>query len=198
MVVCKFSVRLLSEAHQSLIEFTPQSWPSRGLATRTLCTGAYRQAQAIPWYHYIPVRYDFLDLFDIVGYFSGAHDDPDTPVHAMTATTRTIDAESASAALPDSNVDVVATQAADPARVASRAEAEAEAEAARRPEEDQRVVQQRARAEELARRDKIAEDIGTRGRKFAVSRMGCVVAVFGSSQNCVLPGSSACCGQGVI
>jgi hypothetical protein len=118
----------------------------------------------------------------------------------MTTTTRTTGDESTSAALPDSNVDVVATQAADPARVAPRAEAEAEAEAeaARRPEEDQRVVRQRARAEELARRDKIAEDIGTRGRDFAVSRMGCVVPVFGPSQNCVLPGSSSCCGQGVI
>lgn len=33
------------------------------------------QAQAIPWYHYIPARYDFLDLFTILGYFTGAFDD---------------------------------------------------------------------------------------------------------------------------
>ena len=29
------------------------------------------QPQAIPWYHYIPGRYDFADLYNIMTYFTG-------------------------------------------------------------------------------------------------------------------------------
>ena len=148
----------------------------------------HTETQAIPWYHYIPVRYDFLDLFDIVGYFSGDHDNPGSPAQVTITTT----AETEPASLPEGIMDDVASRA--PAQRARRAEAEA----AGRSEEDGSAVRLRERAEELGRRDKIAEDIGTRGREFAVSRMGCVVPVLGSSQNCVLSGSSACCGQGVI
>jgi hypothetical protein len=32
------------------------------------------QAQAIPWYHYVPVQYDYSDLWDIMSFLDGAPD----------------------------------------------------------------------------------------------------------------------------
>lgn len=31
-------------------------------------------AQAIPWYHYVPLQYDYEDLWDILFYLDGAPD----------------------------------------------------------------------------------------------------------------------------
>jgi hypothetical protein len=28
----------------------------------------------IPWYHYVPARYDYSDLFDIMAFFTGSPD----------------------------------------------------------------------------------------------------------------------------
>lgn len=32
------------------------------------------QAQAVPWYHFIPSLYDYSDLFDIMAFFTGSPD----------------------------------------------------------------------------------------------------------------------------
>jgi hypothetical protein len=46
----------------------------------SLCTGGPLtgrltiQAQAIPWYHYVPSLYDYSDLFDIMSFFTGSPD----------------------------------------------------------------------------------------------------------------------------
>ena len=32
------------------------------------------QAQAIPWYHYVPLQYDYSDLWDIMSFLDGAPD----------------------------------------------------------------------------------------------------------------------------
>jgi hypothetical protein len=28
----------------------------------------------VPWYHYVPIRHDYTDLYDIMAYFEGAPD----------------------------------------------------------------------------------------------------------------------------
>lgn len=33
--------------------------------------GTENQAQLIPWYHYVPVRYDYGDVFDTMAFFAG-------------------------------------------------------------------------------------------------------------------------------
>jgi hypothetical protein len=30
-----------------------------------------RQAQAIPWYHLVPLKYDYTDIWDILSFFDG-------------------------------------------------------------------------------------------------------------------------------
>jgi hypothetical protein len=93
------------------------------------------------------VRYDFVDLFDIVGYFTGTHDDASASGTAKS------------------------TESSPEGRHQEGGGVSDKIDQRSRPQEAGRMRREAGRAEELARRDKIAEDIGMRGREFALNRM---------------------------
>jgi beta-1,2-xylosyltransferase len=61
------------------VSFTPPSSKKTRRVRHAHLSHLYPQpewwtAQAIPWYHYIPLKYDYTDLWDILTYFDGALD----------------------------------------------------------------------------------------------------------------------------